>query len=307
MADFNLSNILNPSTWGLSNETANTLAAGASAAQLWNSANNYEKAGQTAAGMADPFGPNRGAYATRLNELYADPNKVAQTPGYQFALNQGLGAIDRAGASKGYLGSGKLDMDRMNYATGLASQTFDRERNALMQISGANFNNAPAAASSYLHGQDLANNTRNVAMGNLIQGLLSGVYSGNRTDPSGGGLNLPNGAKSITDVVNLAKSGVKWAIDYLKNNGIGAGSPGGDSPDTGVDQQGGGGPPATSGNGWHFDGSGNLVQDEPSGPGDAPDPGTVGVLPDTSNYTIGNPLPSFDDILNGGGLGDLPF
>lgn len=53
------------------------------------------------------------------------------TGGYQFNLGQGLQAIQRNRAAQGMLGSGNADTDAMTFASGLASNTLNSERQAL--------------------------------------------------------------------------------------------------------------------------------------------------------------------------------
>ena len=56
-------------------------------------------------------------------------NEAARTafqtgPGYQFALDQGLQALERGASSQGRLQSGQTGLDFINYATGLANQEY---------------------------------------------------------------------------------------------------------------------------------------------------------------------------------------
>lgn len=46
------------------------------------------------------------------------------SPGYDFAMEQGLTGIDRRAASRGMLGSGNTSIDTINYAQGLANQEY---------------------------------------------------------------------------------------------------------------------------------------------------------------------------------------
>ena len=105
---------------------------------------------ERAAGMADPWGPNRGRYADRLNAwmddpanqpdisgsrnavamltaLMADPSKITSMPGYQFGLDRALEAVNRGASASGMLGSGNRLMalqDRgEGYARGWYNQT----------------------------------------------------------------------------------------------------------------------------------------------------------------------------------------
>ena len=61
----------------------------------------------------------------KLNELLQNPSSITSTPGYQFAYNQGLEAVNRTAAAKGQLGSGNRLYDLTNYGQGLASQTYN--------------------------------------------------------------------------------------------------------------------------------------------------------------------------------------
>jgi hypothetical protein len=60
--------------------------------------------------------------------------QAAATPGYQFALQQGLNAIQSGAAAQGNLLTGGTQKNLANYATGLASQTYQQTyNNALNQ------------------------------------------------------------------------------------------------------------------------------------------------------------------------------
>ncbi|WMT88279.1 hypothetical protein NO932_06620 [Pelagibacterium sp. 26DY04] len=73
-------------------------------------------------------GANMRANALGLNgaEGTAAAQEAFQTgPGYQFALDQGLQALERRGAAQGRLQSGQTGIDTMKYATGLADQSWN--------------------------------------------------------------------------------------------------------------------------------------------------------------------------------------
>ena len=61
----------------------------------------------------------------KLNELLQNPSSITSTPGYQFAYDQGLEAVNRTAAAKGQLGSGNRLYDLTKYGQGLASQTYN--------------------------------------------------------------------------------------------------------------------------------------------------------------------------------------
>ena len=72
--------------------------------------------------------------ANKLNSLLSDPSSVADTPGYQWAYNQGLEAVNRTAAAKGLLGSGNRLYDLVNYGQGKASQTYNDTVNQLSSL-----------------------------------------------------------------------------------------------------------------------------------------------------------------------------
>lgn len=59
------------------------------------------------------------------------------TPGYQFAVESGLDAIDRRAASRGMLGSGNTNLDTIRFSQGLADQQWQNWLNNLNTASGS--------------------------------------------------------------------------------------------------------------------------------------------------------------------------
>lgn len=79
--------------------------------------------------LAKEAGAAGNMYADALGLNGAEGNDAATaayqaSPGYQFALDQGLQALDRTAASRGALGGGGLTADTLKYATGLANQDY---------------------------------------------------------------------------------------------------------------------------------------------------------------------------------------
>lgn len=54
----------------------------------------------------------------------ATMDRFQQGPGYDFAMDQGLSALERRAGAQGRLQSGNTGVDTMKFATGLADQTF---------------------------------------------------------------------------------------------------------------------------------------------------------------------------------------
>lgn len=69
-----------------------------------------------------------------LSLLSGDQSALENTAGYQFALDQGLQALNRRRAAGGMLNSGNADADAIRFASGLASQTLTQERNAALPL-----------------------------------------------------------------------------------------------------------------------------------------------------------------------------
>ncbi len=89
--------------------------------------------------------------------------KLANTPGYQFQLGQGLDAIQRSASSQGMLGSGRLLQALSDYGQGMASQTYGDTLSRLASLAGAGQQAATSLAGA---SQQTGRN-----VGQLYQGL----------------------------------------------------------------------------------------------------------------------------------------
>lgn len=83
----------------------------------------------------------------KLNTLLQNPSSITSTPGYQFAYNQGLEAVNRTAAAKGQLGSGNRLYDLTKFGQGLASQTYNNTVSQLTNL--LNRNQAPEYETQY--------------------------------------------------------------------------------------------------------------------------------------------------------------
>jgi hypothetical protein len=79
-------------------------------------------------------GSDFGGYQSQLQGLLSDPSKIQQTPGYQFAVDQGNQAINRSAAAKGMLNSGGVLAELAKYGQGMASQQYDTQTNRLADL-----------------------------------------------------------------------------------------------------------------------------------------------------------------------------
>ena len=96
--------------------------------------------------------------------------QAEQTPGYQFTLGQGIDAIDKSAAANGNLFSGTTGKALTDYATGLASTTYQQDYQNALNSYLANYQtlmggtNAGLTSTGQLTGANLttAGNTANI-------------------------------------------------------------------------------------------------------------------------------------------------
>ena len=86
-------------------------------------------------------GAAAGAYGDAIGlageEGYGRATDAFRTaPGYEFAVNQGLDAIDRRAAARGMLGSGNTNTDTIRFAQGMADQEWQAYLDNLFRASG---------------------------------------------------------------------------------------------------------------------------------------------------------------------------
>ena len=79
----------------------------------------------------DPYGPYRGAAATRLNSLMANPSSITSLPEYNAAMQ----GVQRQMAAQGYLGSGNA----LTAAADASGQAYQQAFNNLAMLAGANY------------------------------------------------------------------------------------------------------------------------------------------------------------------------
>lgn len=112
----------------------------------------YDKAqGRYQTNYYDPYSTaTQGAPQLQANALglggaagnEAATNAFQAGPGYQFALDQGLEALNRNAAARGQLASGNNTQDILKYSQGLANQEYGNWQDRLGQFSNLGFNAA---------------------------------------------------------------------------------------------------------------------------------------------------------------------
>jgi len=106
--------------------------------------------------------PNGGVFAPEGGSVFRmDEATLRATPGYQFALREGLRAVDAANAARGSMFSGRGLQEAARYATGLADQTygtqaavFNDNYNRQANVFGTNLN-ASVALNDQFYGKNI--------------------------------------------------------------------------------------------------------------------------------------------------------
>jgi len=191
------------------------LPALATAYQQYNNADQYTKQAEKYAGVLNPYGAYRDAAAQKLAALQADPSSIQDTPGYKFALQQGLGAVANRDNRSFGVGAGSTNPDMMNYAQGLASKTYNDTINQYSNQAGVGI--TPASAAGILQTGMQGNIA---AQNNAVNAMLSPFGPGNNT---GGGNTVNTGSLLSSLFGGGGANGIDWnAITGNANGGGGS-------------------------------------------------------------------------------------
>ena len=140
----------------------------------------YEEAGRSGLNLLQQY---------LTGDPTATQNRLEQSPGYQFRLNQGQNSIQNLLASKGGLKSGAAMKALEEYAQGTASQEFGNQVGYLQNLSNMGQQSATAmgnyefnagtnmanASQQGILGQGMAMANRDAMMGNIIGGGMSQI------------------------------------------------------------------------------------------------------------------------------------
>lgn len=178
--------------------------------------------------LASLFGLNRnGLNPTTMKRAQL---ALANYPGYQFALNQGVQALDRSAASRGLLLSGGQMKDLTTFGQGLASQTFGNMFSQLYQLAGlgesagaqtgafgqqagANIGNSYMAAGQAQAAGDIG--TAN-AINSGIQNTLFAYQSGKFNPLINSGGNIFGSAQGAANLGSLVMSDIRTKHDVRR-------------------------------------------------------------------------------------------
>lgn len=134
---------------------------------------------------------------------------LANTPGYQFTLQQGLKSTDNALASQGLGLSGAQAKGLSTYATGLADNTYNQQYNNALSTYNTNYQ---TAANNVSNLQNLVNTGQNSAAQTGQAGLSAANTAGNYLTQAANAT-----ASGITGAANALTSGTN---NYLLYNAL---------------------------------------------------------------------------------------
>ena len=150
------------------------------------------------------------------------------SPGYQFALNEGLKGIQRQGAATGLTGSGAQQKELMKYSQGLANQQYGDWENQLKALTGIGQTSAESSA-----GREMQAGTNLANQGQYYGGQLSNLFQNMGSAESNAILSqMAMEGKNYESLLGLGGSvlgGLTTGLTSLFGNsgGIGGGAGGG--------------------------------------------------------------------------------
>src|ERR1017187_5751836 len=238
-------------------------------------AQSYTTQSQADAAYLNPYGAYRDAAAQQLAALQKDPSSVSNTPGFNFALQQGLGAVSNRDNRSFGVGAGSTNPDLMNYAQGLASKTYNDPVSQLQAQAGGGISPQPAAS---ILQTGMQGNIAATAAANAAKGATTGAAVTALT-PAIGALTtmLTNSGMSAAAAAALAKQ-------IMGSGGGGSNPSGGNVPAGTTDANGN----ISNGDGTFNTPSGTIV-DANGAPIDPYGPG-AGSTPTITDPSTGAPL-----------------
>jgi hypothetical protein len=191
----------------------------------------YMEAGKTGLGgllgvLGLPGGVNTGNAGTLSNILSTpfsfNPSDLENTPGYQFTREQGLKALNNQNSSQGLGLSGAQQKGLLQYATGLANQTYGDQYNRALQQFTTNYGLASDQANRLAAlvgmGQSSAAGVGNAGIqtGSNIGNLLTGAANAQAAGRIGSANAISSG------IGGLSNAGLLYSMLNNGNMGMAA-------------------------------------------------------------------------------------
>lgn len=153
--------------------------------------------------------PSLNPNSTLQKQFSFDPSTLHTTPGYQFALTQGLKGTNNALAAQGLALSGAQTKGLNSFATGLADQTYGNQYNRALSTYNTNYQ---VAANNVNNLQNLVNTGQNSAAQTGQAGIAAANNAGNYLTQQGNAQ-----AAGIAGVGQAANSGIN---NYMLMNAL---------------------------------------------------------------------------------------
>lgn len=213
-----LKNAGNNIVTGVTNAASNPqlIPALASAYHFYNQADKYGNMGNQLGKDANPFG-DRQMYRQGLDNLYANPDSIANTAAYKFKRDQGLGILGPQLAAKGG-GFGNTERALIDYASGLASTEYDKEWQRLYEAAGGKFDPANAGKLR-LDAAGLEANAKGAALDSLFTPWKNNGGTTVNNNNSGGTSGFKGNG---TDSIGIGSAGVPQIVSAIYGGGRGA-------------------------------------------------------------------------------------
>lgn len=147
--------------------------------------------------------------STLFKEFSFDPSQLASTPGYQWALGQGLRSVQNQMANRGLGLSGAQIKGAEGFATGLADQTYGQQYDRALSQYNTNYQVASNNANNMMN---LVNLGQNAAAQTGQAGLAAANNAGNYLTQAGNAQ-----ASGIMGASNAANNGIN---NYMMYNAL---------------------------------------------------------------------------------------
>lgn len=148
-------------------------------------------------------------------DVLADPSQYVQSPGYNFLMEQGVGALARGASAAGKLDSGQYSKDLMQFGQGLASQDYGNYLNRLLAGGNQFANIAGLGQSTAVAGGQ---------MGQQTGANLGNIYQGQGNALAAGAINQANVRTGLYS--NIANIGSNALNQYMMYQGMSGGARG---------------------------------------------------------------------------------
>lgn len=159
------------------------------------------KTAKAARSQAGEVNARQRYYNDLLMQLMENPDKILSDPGYQLSFDQGIQAVERSSAAKGFTGSGNAAIALQTFGQSFSSQYLRDQQKLLASLSGANVGNSPA------QGYSVAGQGFNDSFNQFGSVLASLGYTFGNSGGAGGSGGFGSGSGTIQDDPGLGDAG----------------------------------------------------------------------------------------------------